>query len=190
MEQRGSARQAGPLFGTTRTGKKQTMAQMSPFQLFGMKPAFMIDEAKLEAAYQTAMMKVHPDRFADRPAAERRVAEQWSTRINEAYQLLKNPMRRAAWLCENAGHPIEAETNTRMPADFLMTQIMWREALESGDTGAAEAVRTEAEEVRTNVLHGLAQAVDSEGNWSVAVDLTRRLMFIDRFLEEASCGSK
>ena len=100
------------------------MAQMSPFQLFGMKPAFMIDEAKLEAAYQAAMMKVHPDRFADRPAAERRVAEQWSTRINEAFKLLKSPMKRAAWLCENAGRPIEAETNTRMPADFLMTQIM------------------------------------------------------------------
>ena len=120
------------------------MAQMSPFQLFGMKPAFMIDEAKLEAAYQAAMMKVHPDRFADRPAAERRVAEQWSTRINEAFKLLKNPVKRAAWLCENAGRPIEAETNTRMPADFLMTQIMWREALESGDAGAADAVRAEA----------------------------------------------
>ena len=114
------------------------MAQMSPFQLFGMKPAFMIDEAKLEAAYQAAMMKVHPDRFADRPAAERRVAEQWSTRINEAFKLLKSPVKRAAWLCENAGRPIEAETNTRMPADFLMTQIMWREALES----ATQARRT------------------------------------------------
>lgn len=114
------------------------MAQMSPFQLFGMKPAFMIDEAKLEAAYQAAMMKVHPDRFADRPAAERRVAEQWSTRINEAFKLLKNPVKRAAWLCENAGRPIEAETNTRMPADFLMTQIMWREA----SSRATQARRT------------------------------------------------
>ena len=125
------------------------MAQMSPFQLFGMKP----------------------DRFADRPAAERRVAEQWSTRINEAFKLLKNPVKRAAWLCENAGRSIEAETNTRMPADFLMTQIMWREALESGDAGAADAVRAEAD-------------------WAAAVDLTRRLMFIDRFLEEAARDSK
>ena len=154
------------------------MAQMSPFQLFGMKPAFMIDEAKLEAAYQAAMMKVHPDRFADRPAAERRVAEQWSTRINEAFKLLKNPVKRAAWLCENAGRPIEAETNTRMPADFLMTQIMWREALESGDAGAADVVR------------GLAEAIDEKADWAAAVDLTRRLMFIDRFLEEAARDSK
>ena len=158
------------------------MAQMSPFQLFGMKPAFMIDEAKLEAAYQAAMMKVHPDRFADRPAAERRVAEQWSTRINEAFKLLKNPVKRAAWLCENAGRPIEAETNTRMPADFLMTQIMWREALESGDAGAADAVRAEA--------RGLAEAIDEKADWAAAVDLTRRLMFIDRFLEEAARDSK
>ena len=166
------------------------MAQMSPFQLFGMKPAFKIDEAKLEAAYQAAMMKVHPDRFADRPAAERRVAEQWSTRINEAFKLLKSPVRRATWLCDNAGHPIEAETNTQMPADFLMTQIMWREALESGDVGSTEAVRAEAEEMRATVMSNLVQAVDMEADWSAAVDLTRRLMFIDRFLEEASRGSK
>ena len=48
------------------------MAQMSPFQLFGLKPAFTIDLERLEAAYQAGMMKVHPDRFAGRPAAERR----------------------------------------------------------------------------------------------------------------------
>lgn len=166
------------------------MAQMSPFQLFGMKPAFMIDEAKLEAVYQAAMMKVHPDRFADRPAAERRVAEQWSTRINEAFKLLKNPVKRAAWLCENAGRPIEAETNTRMPAYFLMTQIMWREALESGDAGAADAVRAEAGGVRVDVVRGLAEAIDEKADWAAAVDLTRRLMFIDRFLEEAARDSK
>ena len=160
------------------------MAQMSPFQLFGMKPAFMIDEAKLEAAYQAAMMKVHPDRFADRPAAERRVAEQWSTRINEAFKLLKNPVKRAAWLCENAGRSIEAETN------FLMTQIMWREALESGDAGAADAVRAEAGGVRVDVVRGLAEAIDEKADWAAAVDLTRRLMFIDRFLEEAARDSK
>ena len=128
--------------------------------------------------------------FADRPAAERRVAEQWSTRINEAFKLLKNPVKRAAWLCENAGRPIEAETNTRMPADFLMTQIMWREALESGDAGAADAVRAEAGGVRVDVVRGLAEAIDEKADWAAAVDLTRRLMFIDRFLEEAARDSK
>ena len=86
--------------------------------------------------------------------------------------------------------PIEAETNTRMPADFLMTQIMWREALESGDAGAADAVRAEAGGVRVDVVRGLAEAIDEKADWAAAVDLTRRLMFIDRFLEEAARDSK
>lgn len=165
-----------------------TMAQMSPFQLFGLKPAFVIDEARLDAAYQAAMLKVHPDRFADRPAAERRVAEQWSTRINEAHQLLKSPVTRAAWLCESAGHPLEAETNTAMPVDFLMTQIAWREALEAakGREEALVEVRAEADAVRTETLDALASAIDERADWTAAVDLARRLMFIDRFLEEAA----
>ena len=61
------------------------MAQMTPFELFGLKPAFKVDLEALHAAHERAILQVHPDRFADRPAAERRVAEQWASRINEAY---------------------------------------------------------------------------------------------------------
>ena len=67
---------------------------------------------------------------------------------------------------------------------------MWREALESGDAGASDAVLYEAEQVRADVVRGLAEAIDEKSDWSEAVDLTRRLMFIDRFLEEASHESK
>lgn len=161
-------------------------AQFSPFQLFGMKPAFVIDEKRLEAAYQAAMMKVHPDRFADRSAAERRVAEQWSARINEAHDTLKNAVLRASWLCEAAGQPIGAETNTAMPMDFLMKQMQWREALEAaeGDAGAVARIRETTEGEKAEITAGMARAIDEEKNWAVAVDLTRRLMFVNRFLEE------
>ena len=95
------------------------MAQMTPFELFGLKPAFKVDLEALHAAHERAILQVHPDRFADRPAAERRVAEQWASRINEAYAVLKDPVMRAVWLCEAAGRSVGAETNTRMPMDFL-----------------------------------------------------------------------
>ena len=161
-------------------------AQFSPFQLFGMKPGFVIDEKRLESAYQAAMMKVHPDRFADRSAAERRVAEQWSARINEAHDTLKNAVLRASWLCEDAGHPIGAETNTAMPMDFLMKQMQWREALEAaqGDAQAVADIRRSTEAEKADIAAGMARAIDEEKNWAVAVDLTRRLMFVNRFLEE------
>lgn len=76
------------------------MAQMTPFELFGLKPAFKVDLEALHAAHERAILQVHPDRFADRPAAERRVAEQWASRINEAYAVLKDPVKRAVWLCK------------------------------------------------------------------------------------------
>ena len=106
------------------------MAQMTPFELFGLKPAFKVDLEALHAAHERAILQVHPDRFADRPAAERRVAEQWASRINEAYAVLKDPVKRAVWLCEAAGRSVGAETNTRMPTDFLMQQMAWREAMD------------------------------------------------------------
>ena len=85
---------------------------------------------------------MHPDRFASGTAAERRVAMQWATRANEAYTTLRSPQRRAAYLVERAGVPINAETNTAMPPAFLMQQMEWREALDEvrGDSAALDAL--------------------------------------------------
>lgn len=133
---------------------------------------------------------MHPDRFAGRPAAERRVAEQWSARINEFFDVLKDPVKRAALLCEAAGHPVDAETNTRMPADFLMEQMSWREDLDDAkDESAREAVRDKARARFAECESKLESAIDSEKDWTKAVDLTRRLMFIGRFLEQTSAKS-
>jgi molecular chaperone HscB len=59
---------------------------------------------------------------------------QWAVRVNEAYQRLKDPLSRAAYLCQLRGQPVDAERNTAMPAAFLMQQMEWREALEAADT--------------------------------------------------------
>ena len=161
-------------------------AQFSPFQLFGMTPQFDIDENHLEKAYQAAMLKVHPDRFADRSAVERRVAEQWSARINEAHNTLKNPVLRAGWLCETAGFPIRAETNTAMPMDFLLKQMQWREALEEaeGNPESIALIRQRTESEKAEILANIATLIDQDKNWTRAVDLTRQLMFVNRFLDE------
>ena len=59
---------------------------------------------------------------------------QWSVRINEAYQRLKDPLKRAAYLCELNAAPVNAENNTAMPTEFLMQQMDWREALDEAHT--------------------------------------------------------
>ena len=132
------------------------------------------------------MKKVHPDLFAGRSAAERRVAEQWSTRINECYELLKDPVKRGAWLCEAAGFPVEAETRTSMPADFLIEQMEKREALEAAESVEdARRLAAAAEGDFKRLAEEAAQAADDRRDWPAAVDAVRRLMFAERFLKEA-----
>lgn len=161
------------------------MAMLNPFELFGLEKKFAIDLDALTAAHERAILKVHPDRFAGRPAAERRVAEQWSARINEAYAVLSDDVKRSSLLCEMAGHPIDAETDTRMPMDFLLEQMAWREALESASSEEAKAaVRAKAEGRYSETRTQLEAAIDEKADWKAAYDLTRRLMFIHRFLEQ------
>ncbi len=95
-----------------------------------MPARFALDEAELERAHKDVQSKVHPDRFASGSAAERRVAMQWAARANEAYRTLKSPLSRAAFLCERAGVPIDANVNTSMPVEFLAQQMEWREVLD------------------------------------------------------------
>src|SRR5256714_11235855 len=110
----------------------------SHFELFGLPPAFTLDEEKLERSYREIQSQVHPDRFAHAGDAERRASLQWTTRVNEAYRTLKSPVARAKHLLELNGVDVAFETNTAMPADFLMRQMELREALEDA-TGTKNA---------------------------------------------------
>ena len=100
------------------------------FVLFGLPERFALDRNELDARWRKLQASAHPDRFASDGAAAQRVAMQWSVRINEAYRRLREPLSRAAYLCELRGAPIEAHSNTAMPADFLMQQMAWREGLD------------------------------------------------------------
>lgn len=112
------------------------------FQLFAVPATFAQDRAVLDARWKELQREAHPDRFAAQGAAAQRVAMQWSVRINEAYQRLKDPIRRASYICELHGAPLNAENNTAMPPDFLMQQMEWREALDdAGDVARSSSCR-------------------------------------------------
>ena len=99
------------------------------FDLFGLQPAFGVDEERLERAYREIQSRVHPDRYAHAGDAERRASLQWTTRVNEAYSTLKNPVQRASHILSLHGVDVAFETNTAMPADFLIQQMELRETL-------------------------------------------------------------
>ena len=159
--------------------------QANDFELFGLPQQFALDRAQLDELWKTLQRQAHPDRFAAEGAAAQRVAMQWSVRINEAYQRLKDPLKRAAYLCELRVQPVNAESNTAMPPAFLMQQMAWREALE--DTDDVQALEDLADQVaaeRKRVQQSLGQLLDAEGDAQAAVGQVRALMFIERFAAE------
>jgi len=163
------------------------MTMQNHFDLFHLPQQFAIDTTALDKAYHEVQNQVHPDRFANASDAERRVAMQWATRANEAYQTLKNPFKRAAYLCELNGVDLQTESNTAMPAEFLMQQMEWREALDEAkaakDAAALDGLEAEVRRERNAELEGIGKALD-EGRFEQAGKGVRQLMFLEKFADE------
>ena len=155
------------------------------FEIFGIAPRHGIDRTALDARWRALQADVHPDRFATDAAAGQRVAMQWAVRVNEAYQRLKDPVKRAAYLCEIHGVGIDAETNTAMPAAFLMQQLEWREALDEATTPAqVEALAEQLAAHREAALARLRSTLDDAQDHAAAAQQVRALMFVDRFAHD------
>ena len=158
---------------------------VSDFELFNVPVQFSQDRSQLDARWKDLQREAHPDKFASQGTAAQRVAMQWSVRINEAYQRLKDPMRRAAYLCELGGASIQAENNTAMPAAFLMQQMQWREAMDDAtDAAALEALMDDVQQAHRAALQQCAQLIDTAHDLPAAAQQVRGLMFIEKFLRD------
>ena len=152
------------------------------FELLGLPRRYALDSNELGERRRVLQAEVHPDRHAAGDSASRRVAMQWAVRVNEAHARLKDPLQRAAYLCELSGHSIRAEENTAMPAEFLMKQMTWREALdEASDRPAIEQLRDELRVEREAAYGRLASCIDDLRDYAAAAAQTRALMFTERF---------
>jgi molecular chaperone HscB len=159
--------------------------QSNDFELFGVPMRFLQDRAQLDARWKELQREAHPDKFAAQGAAAQRLAMQWSVRINEAYQRLKNPLKRASYMCELHGAPINAENNTAMPTGFLMQQMEWREALDEAETvDDFNKIGLEANKLKCSQLLKIEQLLDAERDFKAAAEQVRSLMFIERFARE------
>ncbi|MBK7648209.1 MAG: Fe-S protein assembly co-chaperone HscB [Betaproteobacteria bacterium] len=158
------------------------------FSLFGLNRAFRLDLSDLDSRYRDIQAQVHPDRFVNAGDAERRLSMQWATHANEAYQTLKKPLERAKYLLHLAGHDIQAESNTAMPADFLIEQMEWREAvMEARDGGDHHELERLHNRLRGDIngrYDELGQLIDDSGDLALATDRVRRLMFLEKLLHE------
>lgn len=158
------------------------------FALFGLDRAFRLDLSDLDSRYRDVQAQVHPDRFVNAGEGERRLSMQWATHANEAYQTLKKPLARATYLLHLAGHDIQAESNTAMPADFLIDQMEWREAVmearHGGDHHELEHLHNRLRSDINSRYEELGEMLDDAGDYSLATDRVRRLLFLEKLLHE------
>ena len=158
------------------------------FELLGLPARYALDAANLERGYRDLQSQVHPDKFAAASEPERRVAMQWAARANEAYRTLRNPVERARYLLGLNGFDTEEETNTSMPADFLMQQMEWREAAAQArstrDAQELERLHAALSESRAEMLNLLERALDRDANFDAGCSLVRKLRFLDKLDEE------
>jgi molecular chaperone HscB len=157
------------------------------FELFDLPQRFAIDMDALDRAYREVQNNVHPDKFVNASGAEKRVAMQWATRANEGYQTLKNPFKRAAYLCELNGIDLQTESNTAMPTAFLMQQMEWREALEEAkaekNLEGLESLDGELRALRKTRIARISEVLDAD-DFEAAAQEVRQLMFLEKFGEE------
>ncbi|NTV11264.1 MAG: Fe-S protein assembly co-chaperone HscB [Zoogloea sp.] len=158
------------------------------FALFGLEPAFAVDLDRLEQAYREIQGRVHPDRFAHLPDAEKRLSMQWSAHANQGFRTLKNPLLRGHYLLQMNGVDPAFETNTAMSPAFLMDQMEWREALADARTARdVDELESLAKRLRGSSAAMLAQLgdeLDARRDFQAAADTVRRLKFLEKLQEE------
>ena len=154
------------------------------FALFNLPEQFAIDLAMLESNFRAIQSASHPDRYVTCTSAEKLASMQTATLANEAYLTLKSPALRAAYLLALQGIHATAETNTKMPHDFLMQQMEWREAMEDAkaakNIGDLENLLTEMQLAAKTLQAELADLFDAKKDFAAATDATRKLIFIDK----------
>ena len=158
------------------------------FALFGLPQSYALDRDRLDAAYRELQNTVHPDRFAAHPEAEQRVAMQWATQVNEAYQTLKHPVNRGVYLLRLQGIDALDASNTKMAPAFLMQQMEWREAIEAARAGksldALDALADDLRAVHRRIEVRLADLIDTARDFAAASESVRQLRFMDKLIAE------
>lgn len=158
------------------------------FQLFGLAQSYQIDIAQLDQQYRALQAQVHPDKSAHLPDAEQRMAMQRATLVNEAYQTLRSPLRRARYLLSLYGVDTQEENNTVMPLDFLMVQMEWREAVveaqQAKDAAALDKLEAQMKRETRELEAQLAVKIDAEQDYAAAAGAVRKLRFMEKLAEE------
>lgn len=157
------------------------------FQIFRLPEQFSVDNQLLEQTYRTLAAQFHPDKFSSASTFDQKQAMMMSATINQAYQVLKNPIERAVYLLQAQHINPDDPNNTHIAPDFLMQQMEWRETLAdahmANNTDAIQQLRTEIVAERERLLGSLKTYFD-ENRYTQAAETVRQGRFLDKMLRE------
>jgi len=162
-----------------------------PFDTLGVEPRFDLDPDKLAERHRDLSRALHPDRYAGAPAAERRLALGKAIEVNDAYRVLKDPVRRAEALLRRAGVPV-GETVEPKPSQALLMDMMERreelaDARRAKDLQTVHKMAASVRDRERAVLELLGRALSSDKSAAAqALPHLGELRYLRRFLDEVS----
>ncbi|EOX4967943.1 co-chaperone HscB [Vibrio alginolyticus] len=161
---------------------------MNHFELFGLPSQFKLDGSLLSSQFRELQKRFHPDNFATGSERDRLMAVQKAAQINDAYQVLKNPISRAEYILAEQGVEIRGEQQTMQDPMFLMEQMELREELEeiadkSDPESALFDFDSKVSKMYKQHLASVEQELD-DGLWAEATDRVRKLKFIAKLKNE------
>jgi molecular chaperone HscB len=162
---------------------------MDPFATLGIARAFDVDLVAVEKTHRELSRALHPDRYVGATASERRQTLAKAVEVNEAWRIVRDPIRRAEALLQLRGVEVRESREPPQAPEFLMEMMEQREALsEARQARDLEAVRRLAKAIEgreRDVLRALSEGFAAGGTATLVVKLGE-LRFYRRFLEEVS----
>jgi molecular chaperone HscB len=163
---------------------------MTHFEVFGLAPALDVDVKALEQRLRELSLEWHPDRFVQADARTRVSALEKTTALNEAFKVLRDPVKRAFYVLKLKGVDLDSEASAaqaKMPMTFLEEVMERREQLESlkskRDVTKARSMADEIEKEKSSALE-LAKAALTRDDVTEATHQLGRVRYYSRFIEE------
>ncbi|MET0592202.1 MAG: Fe-S protein assembly co-chaperone HscB [Polyangiaceae bacterium] len=163
---------------------------VDPFETLGIAPSFDVDLTSVEKRYRELAKVLHPDRHVAGSPADRRIALGRAVEVNEAWRLVRDPIRRAEALLRRSGVKVEEGKEPKADPEFLMEMMEQREALSaaraSGDPAKVEVLAADIRGREKDVLVRIATAFACSGPLDNVLPLLGELRYYRRFLDEVS----
>ncbi|HZH28550.1 MAG TPA: iron-sulfur cluster co-chaperone HscB C-terminal domain-containing protein [Azospirillaceae bacterium] len=167
-------------------GALQPLRALDPFARLNLERRFDIGQEQLERQYTGLRRTLDPQRFATRVGRERQHAREHLDALTKAYEILKDPVRRARWLLdqEGVGVPTAEEADAADP-DMASEVVRLRHDLATAeDVNDIDVVAARVTRNIEGCLKRLAVAFRN-GDLALAAIVLVRMSSFEAVAEEA-----